>query len=40
MDISYKNFYEILNISENSDIDKIKKAYKKLVLVYHPDKNH
>lgn len=34
-----KNHYKILEIPNFSNEDIIKKAFKKLVLVYHPDKN-
>ncbi|KAG1458123.1 hypothetical protein G6F56_006466 [Rhizopus delemar] len=30
--------YEIMGIKESSTLPEIKKAYKKLSLVYHPDK--
>lgn len=33
------NFYSILNINKNASKDKIKRAYKKLVIKNHPDKN-
>lgn len=33
------NLYKILEIEENSSICEIKKAYKKLILKYHPDKS-
>jgi DnaJ-class molecular chaperone len=34
-----KEFYTILEIDENSDLDTIKAAYKKLSFKWHPDKN-
>ena len=32
-----KKLYEILGISENSNLQEIKKTYRKLAKKYHPD---
>ena len=34
-----KDYYKILEVEKNANMDDIKKSFRKLAMQYHPDKN-
>ena len=37
--MSQRDYYEVLGVDKSSDVKQIKKAYKRLAMKHHPDRN-
>ncbi|HCB55196.1 MAG TPA: molecular chaperone DnaJ, partial [Gammaproteobacteria bacterium] len=37
--MSQRDYYEVLGVDKGSDVKQIKKAYKRLAMKHHPDRN-
>ncbi|MGB1024985.1 MAG: DnaJ domain-containing protein, partial [Rhodospirillaceae bacterium] len=37
--MSKRDYYEVLGVGKDADADTLKRAYRKLAMQYHPDRN-